>query len=91
MVMNPLKLSVYRYQYELLLDCVKYLTSGGGEDSSGSHAAATTTEPVRKTSVPHAQSSVETAGRQFNGHLSLFQFLGTFFTLLAVQMFWVVF
>ena len=61
MVMNPLKLSVYRYQYELLLDCVKYLTSGGGEDSSGSHAAAATTEPVRKTSVPHAQSSVETA------------------------------
>ena len=58
MVMNPLKLSVYRYQYELLLDCVKYLTSGGGEEGT-SHPAPT--EPVRKTSVPHAQSSVETA------------------------------
>ena len=63
MVMNPLKLSVYRYQYELLLDCVKYLTSGGGGGEEG--GAASKGEPIRKTSVPHAQSSVETAGGRF--------------------------
>ena len=43
-------------QYELLLDCVKYLTSGGGGEEG-----TATAEPVRKTSAPRAQSSVETA------------------------------
>ncbi len=68
-VMNPLKLSVYRYQYELILDSVKSLFPGGEDSnafnvssSSGSGGAA------RKTSVGH-QSSVESGAGGEMSHI----------------------
>ena len=66
-VMNPLKLSLYRYQYEQLLDSVKSLIGGDGDEEGEEEVVVPPTKkdpPSRKTSFISNPSVDDPSGRK---------------------------
>jgi hypothetical protein len=79
MVMNPLKLSVYRYQYELILDSVKSLTSGGEDNDGGTDSKATSRKSSVRQSSAESNASDVSQGRDSPIVLQFFYLFSIFF------------